>query len=312
MSRASAERSIRELESITTELLWRQWRAVGGSAASAEPWHSIVDPEALVLASLFVEDREPRISDILLSWVELNAPLLSVQRLKNLQKLYPREVTGRVAKFVAKARFLHKQPRWRRLSPDDDDEVAHFGSHVSRAARVSHSTGADLLLRLRSAMGVGVKPDVLTVVLGRDRPVTVRDLSELLGYTAVGTRSAVLDLSRSGFIFGVGGRPAAYSSSQKDWQSLLRLRRRPSWVGWNQWFALVVELLSLSTRARTKAIGPYAVDVGMRELVHRHAGFFRSSAHELEPTAFRLEMGDYPAAIESLVAWARHQSRGAV
>lgn len=310
MSRASVDRSVRELEGITTDLLWRQWSAVGGSATTAERWHSIVDPEALVLASLYFIQREPRIGDILYSWVELHAPLLSVQRLRNIQKGYPKEVAGRVADFVANARIAHKHPRWRALTSEEgDDDPSYMLPEVRRATRASNATAASLLLRMRYAMGVGVKADVTAVLLGKDRPVTVRELVETLNYTTVGTRTAVLDLARGGFIFSVGGRPSAFAAPVKEWRTLLRIRRRPRWVNWQQWFALVVEIVAWTERARRKELGSYAVDVGMRELVSRHAPFFRSAAHELEPIAFQLEMGSYPGAIESLVSWAKYQAR---
>lgn len=313
MSKPSVELLTRELEDITTDLLWRQWRAVGGSAVTDNQWNAIVDPEAVVLASLFFAEREPRISDILFSWVEINASLLSAQRLRNAQKIYPREVAERVASFVASARSLHKHPRWRHLSADlvpDDDHQRE--PRVSRAAQPSNASGSTLLLRLRSAMGVGVKADVLAVLLGRDRPTTVRDLSALLDYTAAGTRMAVQDLARAGFIFDVGGRPSAFVAPENEWQALLKIDQRPRWVSWNHWFALVVELLSLIERSQRKGMSSYALDVSMRELVDRHNTFFRMSAHELEPAAFQLQMGDYPAAIASLVQWAHFQARGAV
>src|ERR1019366_3658516 len=136
MSRAFATKSAHELAAVTTQLAWQQWRAIGGSAASKEPWHSIVDPEALILASLFLADREPRIDDIVLSWVEANAPLLSVQRLKNLQGAYPPEVRSRVAAFARRARSLARHPRWSALSRETDTESLPALPDVRRATRV--------------------------------------------------------------------------------------------------------------------------------------------------------------------------------
>src|SRR5579871_2660153 len=76
----------RELAQRTLSALWAQWDAIGGLASGAVMAHKIVDPEALVLTSLFFQDDEPRLRDILYAWVEVrdNAPLLSVRRMRTL------------------------------------------------------------------------------------------------------------------------------------------------------------------------------------------------------------------------------------
>lgn len=308
MPHANVNAAVRRLEDLTTELLWRQWRAVGGSATSGAPWGSIVDLEAIILASLFLGDREPRITDILYSWVELNAPLLSAQRLKNLQKLYPEAVHARVAQFVAQARALHKHPRWQTLSDVDLAAELYQEPKVPRAARIANNSAATLMLRLRAALGVGVKADALAVILGNGRPTTVAELSATLGYTAVGCRAALADLSRAGFVYSVGGRPAAFVAPEQEWQALLRLASRPVWVNWHHWFAMVIDIISWTEHANAKQLSDYAMDVGMRELAERHVMFFRLTAHELDAAAFRRQLGNYPASIEALVTWAQRQA----
>jgi len=170
-------------------------------------------------------------------------------------------------------------------------------------------SAANLMLRLRLAMGVGTKADVLTVMLGSDRPVTVRQLSDNLSYTAVGVRSAVNDLARAGFTVSASGKPAAYSAPHAEWGALLGLRERPLWVAWHLWFALVVDYLAWADNVKEKSLGDYAIDVKLRELLAGHELFFRYAAHELPPVAFVSEVGDYPGRIRSLIEWARRQDR---
>ncbi len=309
MSRAFVGKSARELEGITTDLAWRQWRAIGGSAASKVPWHSIVDPEALILASLFLVEREPRISDILFSWVESNAELLSVTRLKNLQKAYPSEIRSRVADFARRTRSIARHPRWKTLSEDAGDETFPALPEVRRAARVPAGHAANLLLRLRMAIGVGVKADVLAVTLGNREPITVRELGDSLSYSLVGIRNAVYDLSRAGFILPIGGTPAAFAAPQGEWRALLSLKARPRWVTWHHWFAFVIDYITWCDKVRKKDLGEYAIDVKVRELVARHDLFFRYSGHQLGVSAFQSEVGSYPEVVNSLIAWAHRQER---
>jgi hypothetical protein len=309
MSARVAEHSAQKLEEITTQLAWRQWRAIGGSAATKERWHSIVDPEALVLASLFLVNREPRITDVLYSWVELNADLLSVQRMKNLQKDYPQQVQERVAEFATRARVLAKHPKWRSLSDDLAESTFTNLPDVRRASRLEARQPTNLVLRLRLALGVGTKADVLALMLGSERPLTIREIADALSYTSVGIRTAVSDLASAGFIVVAGGKPAAFAAPRKEWSILLHLQSQPRWVAWHHWFALVIGLLAWSEQAARKQIGEYATDVQIRELVARHAVFFRSSAGELSATAFLNERGSYPEVLHALLEWAHRQER---
>lgn len=197
-----------------------------------------------------------------------------------------------------------------RHDADDRDEYARPPQwSEGRAAPPRMRSAANLMLRLRLAMGVGTKADVLTVMLGSDRPVTVRQLSDNLSYTAVGVRSAVNDLARAGFTVSASGKPAAYSAPHAEWGALLGLRERPLWVAWHLWFALVVDYLAWADNVKEKSLGDYAIDVKLRELLAGHELFFRYAAHELPPVAFVSEVGDYPGRIRSLIEWARRQDR---
>lgn len=304
MSEIVAQQLTRELEKVTTDLAWREWSAIGGSATVGKSLLSIVDPEALVLASLFLADREPRLTNVLFSWVELNASLLSVQRMKNLQKDYPIEVHDRVAKFANETRTLAKHPRWRSLAPHDGTVATAIVPEVSRAINAPSNVPSNLMLRLRLGFGVGTKADVMAVALGSDVPRTIKELSDALSYTAVGIRSAVGDLERAGFLVEAGGRPAAYSATRSDWSALLHIKTLPQWVGWHQWFALIVDLITSIDHASKKKLGDYALDVRIREVLARHPLFFRNSANELSAVAFLDEKGSYPYVLGALASWA--------
>ena len=307
MSEAFANKSARELEEVITQVAWQQWRAIGGSAASKGRWHSIVDPEALILASLFLADREPRIEDVLLSWVEANAPLLSVQRLKNLQSAYPAEVRTRVAGFARRAKSLARHPRWGALSKEAESDSLPAMPDVRRATRVPTSDAATLMLRMRMAFGVGVKADVLSMVLGNQRQVTVRDVADNLGYTAVGIRTAVHDLSRAGFIVSVSDKPLAFTAPTNQWRALLGLNDQLHWATWHHWFAFAIDYVAWSDKVRTKQIGDYALDVKARELIVRHDLFYRYASQSLGAVSVLERMGSYTKAIDALRAWPRQQ-----
>jgi hypothetical protein len=64
--------------------LWRQWSQLGvaGKISFEDNW--IIDPEALLLATLHLGRFDPRLFDETLDWCIRNAAWISIQRLKNL------------------------------------------------------------------------------------------------------------------------------------------------------------------------------------------------------------------------------------
>jgi hypothetical protein len=71
------------------DFAWRQWAQVGVSATveGADRW--AVDPEALILFTIGIGRRDPRLFDEMLDWMAFNHELLSTQRLRNLARRFP-------------------------------------------------------------------------------------------------------------------------------------------------------------------------------------------------------------------------------
>ena len=71
------------------DFAWRQWAQVGVSATveGADRW--AVDPEALILFTIGIGRRDPRLFDEMLDWMAFNHELLSMQRLRNLARRFP-------------------------------------------------------------------------------------------------------------------------------------------------------------------------------------------------------------------------------
>jgi hypothetical protein len=297
-----------ELLHVAAQIAWRQWNAIGGAASTKRTWHSIVDPEALVLGSLHLIEEEPRIKDILSSWVEFYAGQLSVQRLKNLQKDYPIESRKRLSSFAHHAQGIAKHPRWRSLATDDDDGMPVHLPDVRRAARLQFHEPASLMIRLRIGMGTGVKADVLSVVLGSNRPVTIRELSDWLAYTSVAIRTSIEDLTRADFIKTLRGKPAAFIAPIHEWRRMLQLRHRPRWVAWHQWFSFVIDFANWVRKNSRRGLSDYALDVKVRELVAHHSLFFRYAAHELDTPALESDLGSAPAIMKSVLRWAHAEA----
>ncbi len=84
------------------DFAWRQWAQAGVAAniAGFDRW--AIDPEALILFTIAVARRDPRLFDEVLDWMAANRQLLSMQRLRNLSKRFPvdRELVGAVTTWA--------------------------------------------------------------------------------------------------------------------------------------------------------------------------------------------------------------------
>src|SRR5260370_29611378 len=71
------------------EFAWRQWAQVGLSANIPGSDNWAIDPEALILFTIDVARRDPRLFDGMLDWLVSNRRLLTMQRLRNLALRFP-------------------------------------------------------------------------------------------------------------------------------------------------------------------------------------------------------------------------------
>src|SRR5258708_16735661 len=71
------------------DFAWRQWAQIGVSATVEGTDRWAVDPEALILFTIGIARRDPRLFDEMLDWMAFNHELLSAQRLRNLAGRFP-------------------------------------------------------------------------------------------------------------------------------------------------------------------------------------------------------------------------------
>jgi hypothetical protein len=132
---------------------------------------------------------------------------------------YPRTVRTELAAF-ARTAFYAGDGRWKPLA-----ETSFGGELLSREKRGREprlATFPALMPRLRAAFGVGVKADVLAVLIamgGAD--ATVRELVRATGYTAAAVRRATQEMVAARVARGTSGRPTAYHVDPAVWASFL-------------------------------------------------------------------------------------------
>ncbi|HST58046.1 MAG TPA: MarR family transcriptional regulator [Longimicrobium sp.] len=260
---------------------WAQWSALTTMAVPAGPRaRSMVDPEALVLLSLAVRGREPRLDDLVLGWARAASSLLSVQRVLHLAEAFPpgvREGIGGFARAAADA----GDRRWRAHAAETEAGPA-ARRKVAGAPRLAEAPA--LMLRLRAGFGVGTRADVLAFLLAqRGGEATVSTLSEATGYSGSAVRTAVEEMVLAGFVRRLEGSPTAYCADHRAWAGVLLFRPTsspkgpdaPPWRFWAAIFAFLADLEAWAAEAEAAEWSPYVASSRARDLVEDHARTLR-------------------------------------
>jgi len=283
---------------VGIEAVWQQWGAIGASALqrSGRSLSSIIDPEGLLLLSLYLEPSERRLRDVLYWWAEVGSDLLSVQRTKTLLKRYPDGAAERLQTFGYWAAEKGGDKRWRSLASEDPSGPE---PREGKGGASNLSVPPALMLRLRAGFGVSAKADVLSYLLGVDeRRESTREAAEATGYSRDTVRGALQDLERAGFIQKTTSRPTRYSVSSRPWAELLgflepsngkreedqRLRGSqgksvkedvPAWRHWADVYAFLAEAAQLAEEAENKS--DYLASSSARDVFERHEHVFEAN-----------------------------------
>lgn len=264
-----SKNSVIALREALSDVTWRQWKAIGGNAGVALPARNMVDPEALVCLSLALSAYtiEPRVWGVLCGWVDRNSRMLSVQRLRTLAKKYPDPVRRQLGTLALYA--VDKDPRWRSLQVADAWEPPPLPPSIIRAVDPPLTTAPATMLRLRSAMGMNVKADALTALLGQGNAgATVAELADATRYTTIGIRQAVDDMSAAGVLRVTPGRPARYYVDRQLWAPVIGTVGDARWLLWHDTFLFTMKLHQWwEDIALAQGMTPYLRSRDLRELV---------------------------------------------
>ena len=233
------------LDSQLVAFAWDEWAQMGllATPQRRSPWAQ--DPEALIVFTLEVARAEPRLFDELLDWILTNEPLLSVRRLRAMCI----DETDRALTTATLTWLAHQRPRARlggraptaataMLKPlfrtdvqvgKTDENFAAAGwsrpplspSHKSRPP--DPTAPINLAFRLRQILGVGIRAEVVRVLLTTDAPqVNAQTLARSTGYAKRNVHEALAGLSAAGVVaaFTVSGEQR-YTANRSAWSALL-------------------------------------------------------------------------------------------
>lgn len=262
------------------EVAWAQWSALTAAAVPAgQPrTGSIVDPEALVLVSLAVRDREMRLNDLLAGWARMGSSLLSIQRLKSLAREYPESVSEQVSEFARWAADAGDR-RWRSHAAGEE-ETSETRPRNKELGPLRLVEGPALMLRLRAGIGVGAKADLLTFLLGIGGAADLKTIALATGYSNRAVRTAADEMALARFIHEIEGPPSAYRADPHAWGELLEIHRPdvrtasrpavPPWRFWSIAFAFLTAVIHWERDARQEGWSSYVASSRARDLMEVH------------------------------------------
>jgi hypothetical protein len=298
---------------------WAQWSALTSAAAPARgaAAGSIVDPEALVLVSLALRERERRLDDLLFGWASSGSTLLSVQRLKTLAAHFPRVARAAIPEFAAWAADAGDR-RWRSYATTGDTPPGVQPRRKDLGPLRLLDRPA-LMLRLRAGFGVGAKADVLAVLLGMEGAAAdLKTIALATGFSGRAIRTAAEEMRLAAFIHERGGTPSAYRADAQTWGAVLATGPRaaraaagawmPRWGFWWIAYAFLAAVIEWERQGRAEGWSAYVAGSRGRDLVEEHRKrLWRLDVH---PTEVREAAGgEFLETLEGLLertaAWTR-------
>jgi hypothetical protein len=265
------------LREFLLDFLWVQLSSIGvpGAAKARKAW--IADPEAYVVAGLDLGRYDARLFDAIASWILVHGNLLDSKRLRDLVLQAPPDVRSATAALAEVFGSKGKPVKWAALADagtrgekvslfrrQDGAREKAFGKRdpvFQRHGLLRHplewrsDTGAlprsgwgGLRLRMRAVTGIGLRAEILSVLLtvGRIHPrglaalvdAAPRSVSEIMREMS---GAGVLDQRSEGrkILYSIRKAEALASLIDVEWGSA------PPWIDWPRLLSGLCDLARL-------------------------------------------------------------------
>ena len=311
-------RSLREVaEAVLIDAAWSQWSALTAAAVAAEgrPAWTLVDPEALVLASLAVGHRERRLDDVVASWATHASHLMSLQRMRTLASRFPLRVRERIDVFAGPA-TASGDKRWKRMG--NGPMAGEYTPRIKPIDELRLLEGPALTLRLRAGFGVNAKADLLSLLIGlAGAPADLKVIAAATAYTERALRTATEEMTLAGFIHEIEGRPSSFFAEPEAWGRVLHPPRTdreaagaipvlPKWRFWAAVYGFLARVAEWADTAEREGWSDYVASSRARDIVDDNRRRLRQAQVGLPsaPPAHGTEfLKDFEHVVRGIQAW---------
>jgi hypothetical protein len=273
----------------------------------ASPWAQ--DPEALIVFTLEVARAEPRLFDELLDWMLVNEALLSVRRLRAMcideaDRALVAATIAWLARQRPRARLrvaaAHSVPKILEPLFRDDGPVTKTDPDFAAAGLLRPplapsgkslapdlSTPINLAFRLRAILGVGLRAEVVRIMLAAHAPwMTAQALARASGYSKRNVHDALAGLTAAQVMsaFTVSGEQR-YAINREAWAALLQ--RAPEGLSchrdWPQLLGTLRTILRWSEQGELQSASEYLRSSSARQLLDRIRGELALAGIAIDP-----------------------------
>lgn len=311
----------RRLSDRLVAFAWDEWAQMGVLATPHRhsPWAQ--DPEALIVFTLEVARAEPRLFDELMDWALVNESLLSVRRLRamcidEIDRALTAAALGWLARQRPRARLSSRgpasptatlQPLFRSGGPvrKADEDFAAAGwlratlSPSHKSSPPDPMAPINLAFRLRQILGVGIRAEVVRVLLSTQALwANAHTLARSTGYAKRNVHEALAGLSKAGVVsaFAVAGEQR-YTADRPAWAALLGRApdELPTHRDWPHVLAALRRILRWSSQPELATMSDYLRTSSARDLIEvirpdlSFAGITTDSSPSPENTLSELE-----------------------
>lgn len=257
------------------DLLWHQWSSIGVAGYARADRNSIIDPEALVLATTRYGRHDSRLMDEAIDWLMKFGRRISLQRLQGLDRSWPGVSEPGVLAAIAEVLGQQVSNRKWRVMVDgllenaeteslfigaDGRAAPHFGDadpvflkHGYRRGKLEFRgmsqapdprVGENLLFTLRGLLGVNARAEILGWLLTHEsgHPAAI---ARSTGYFSKSIQQILNEMEESGHVISLRqGREKHFRVRKADWQFLLPSSPAsqpdfPKWVDWMPRFSAI-------------------------------------------------------------------------
>jgi hypothetical protein len=302
-----------QLEQGLVEFAWGEWAQMGVLATPhiRSPWAQ--DPEALIVFTLEIARYEPRLFDELLDWMLTNEALLSIRRLRAMCI----DETDRALIAAAIAWIARRRPRARLrvespdsnpqplqplfhgsgLVPEADPDFAAAGllrpsfAPSGKSLAPDLATSINLDFRLRAILGVGIRAEIVRIMLTAQTPwMTAQALARASVYAKRNVHEALTNLTAAHVVSAstVDGEQR-YTIDKTAWAALLLSvpAELPSHRDWPQLLGTLRTILRWTQQEELENASDYLRASSARQLLDhiRPELAFAGIAIDSHPTA---------------------------
>jgi hypothetical protein len=264
----------KQIEEATLDALWRQWAALGASAPSTGPTRAVIDPEALILTSLCLVEREPRLGDLVAHWGVLNGASIGIQRMKNLAARFPDVLESRLPAF---ARLVHdeaKDARWKSLIRPNVPALP-YRSGKTLSVRTPLTRPPAVMLRLRALFGIDVRADAIAFLLtyrGSYPYVSTSDVAAAIGFNATAVKRVLEALADAHWLSVANDPYLGFSTTDSPLTTLIASEKNETsvWYYCADMFAFATDFLRWVAHLPKQPVSDFALYAIVGKLLERH------------------------------------------